>query len=61
MPTHLLGLGLPPGGLGPSLSTQHLMDALGHLMSSRTSSQMSEARAWMHFPGQSLTSAVWVI
>ena len=44
-----------------SRSTQHRIDALGQATSSLTSSQTRLASAWMHFPGQSDTSAVWVI
>ena len=42
-------------------STQHLMEFEGQAMSSLTSSHNNEAKACRHFPGQSLTSAVFVI
>merc|ERR1711862_726282 len=48
------------GGIPSSLSTQHLMLLVGHSTSSNTSSQMREARAWIHFPGQESTLAVLV-
>jgi len=53
--------GGPPGRGMCLRSTQHLMDWEGQEMSSLTSSQSKEAKAWRHFPGQSLTSAVFVI
>ena len=53
--------GGPPGRGMCLRSTQHLMDCEGQEMSSLTSSQSKEAKAWRHFPGQSLTSAVFVI
>ena len=50
------------GGLGLfPLSTQHLIDCAGHVISSLTSSQRSEAKACRHLPGHSLTSAVFVM
>jgi hypothetical protein len=48
------------GGMPPPRSTQHFMEAPGHSTSSRTSSQMSEARECTHFPGHASTSAVCV-
>lgn len=42
-------------------STQHRSALEGQGMSSRTSSQMREAMAWIHLPGQVSLSAVLVM
>jgi len=44
----------------PPFSTQHLMFGVGQSTFSSTWSQMREAMAWMHFPGQLSTVAVLV-
>jgi len=59
--------GIPSSGSGgiprtppPPFSTQHLMLGVGQSTFSRTWSQIREAMAWMHLPGQLSTVAVLV-